>query len=85
MELIISPAVLKELGRIGVRDRNALIGKAEAFANDPFAHHLWAQTLKGQHNVVRIRQGDWRMVCRIDRETQTVIADSVAHRKEIYR
>jgi mRNA-degrading endonuclease RelE of RelBE toxin-antitoxin system len=85
VELIIPPAMLKELSGIGVRERNALIGKAEAFANDPFAHHPWAQPLKGQHNTVRIRQGDWRIVCRIDREAQTVIVDAVAHRKEIYR
>ncbi|MGE0260701.1 MAG: type II toxin-antitoxin system RelE/ParE family toxin [Alphaproteobacteria bacterium] len=81
MELIIPPAMLKELGLIGVRDRNALIGKAETFADRPFARHPWARALKGQHNVVRIRQGD----CRIDREAQTVIVDAVAHRKEIYR
>lgn len=85
MELIIPPAMLKELSQMGGRDRNALIRKAAAFANDPFARHPWAQALKGQHNVVRIRQGDWRMVCRIDREAQTVIVDTVAHRKEIYR
>ena len=62
MELIIPPAMLKELSGIGVRERNALIGKAEAFANDPFARHRWVQPLKGQHKVMRIRQGDWRMV-----------------------
>lgn len=47
MERIIPPAILKELGQIGVRDRNARIRKAAASANDHFARHPWAQALKG--------------------------------------
>jgi mRNA-degrading endonuclease RelE of RelBE toxin-antitoxin system len=41
--------------------------------------------LRGHEDRVRIRHGDWRAVCRIDREAETVILERVVHRKEIYR
>jgi mRNA-degrading endonuclease RelE of RelBE toxin-antitoxin system len=85
MNLIVPPVIVKALRLVSVRDRQALLRKARIFAGDPFGRYAWARTLKGQPNVVRIRQGDWRMVCRIDREEQTVIVDAVAHRREIYR
>ncbi len=85
MELIVPPAIAKEMVAMPRRDRNALIGKVAIFAASPFRQHPWAQPLKGRNDVVRIRQGDWRAVCRIDREEQTVIVDAVAHRREIYR
>ena len=85
MDLIVPPAIVKALRVIGARDRQALLHKAWTFAADPFARHAWARPLTGQPNVVRIRQGDWRMVCRIERDEQTVVVDAVAHRREIYR
>ena len=67
------------------RDREALMVKAAQFAAAPFEPHSWAQPLKGARDVVRIRQGDWRAVCRVDRSDETVIVDAVAHRREVYR
>jgi len=33
----------------------------------------------------RYRMGDYRVVCRIDENTQAVLVLRVAHRKEVYR
>jgi mRNA-degrading endonuclease RelE of RelBE toxin-antitoxin system len=85
VKLIVPPAAVKDMVVMSPRERDALIAKAEAFAASPFGQHPSAQPLKGRDDVVRIRQGDWRAVCRIDREEQTVIVDSVAHRREVYR
>jgi mRNA-degrading endonuclease RelE of RelBE toxin-antitoxin system len=85
MKLIVPSAVAKDIVAMPRRDRDALIGKIETFAALPFGRYPWAQPLKGRDDVVRVRQGVWRAVCRIDRGEQTVIVDSVAHRREVYR
>jgi len=66
-------------------DRDTLLAKARTFAAEPFAPHSWVAPLKGRPDVVRLRQGDWRAVCRIDRIGKVVIVDAVAHRREVYR
>lgn len=84
MRLIVPPAAVKELSEMPQRDREALMAKLAGFAASPFERHPWAQPLRGARDVVRIRQGDWRAVCRIDRSDETVVIDAVAHRKEVY-
>jgi len=66
-------------------DQAALWRKVEEFASDPFASRAWAKPLVGQRNAVRLRQGDWRAVCRIDRAGETVIVEAIGNRREIYR
>jgi mRNA interferase RelE/StbE len=67
------------------RGREALLDKVEAFAVAPFTANPAARPLRGHSDVVRLRHGDWRAVCRLDRATDTVILERVAHRREIYR
>lgn len=85
MRLILPPATLKGMASIPQRDQEALIAKVEVFAAAPFERHPWVQKLEGRDDVVRVRQGDWRAVCRIDRAENTVVVDLVAHRREVYR
>jgi mRNA interferase RelE/StbE len=85
MRLIVSPAAAKELATLPARDRTALIEKAKAFAADPFGSHLWARPLRGVDDLVRLRQGEWRAICRVSRDRETVTLDRVAHRREVYR
>jgi mRNA-degrading endonuclease RelE of RelBE toxin-antitoxin system len=35
--------------------------------------------------VIRLRQGDWRGICRVDRTADTIVLETVAHRSEAYR
>ncbi len=85
MKLVVSPTAAKEMVVMPGRDRDALIAKAEAFAADPFAPHSWAVPLSGEHDRIRIRQGDWRGVVLILRTRDTVILERVGHRREVYR
>jgi mRNA-degrading endonuclease RelE of RelBE toxin-antitoxin system len=62
-----------------------LLDKAEAFAAAPFAVHPAATPLRGQPDVIRLRQGDWRGICRVDRAADTIVLETVAHRREAYR
>jgi mRNA interferase RelE/StbE len=85
MHAVFQPAAVKALAALTKKDRANLLLKLEQFAADPFAPHPSAKPLKGQPHVVRIRQGDWRAVCRIDRANETVIIEAIGNRREIYR
>ena len=85
IKLIVTRAALKVLARIPRREREALLDKAEAFAAAPFAAHPAATPLRGQPDVIRLRQGDWRGICRVDRTADTIVLETVAHRREAYR
>lgn len=62
-----------------------LMDKIDAYAADPTGAHSWAKALSGVSGV-RIRQGDYRAICRIEGEEATVLAVvRVGHRREVYR
>jgi mRNA-degrading endonuclease RelE of RelBE toxin-antitoxin system len=84
IKLIVTRAASKALARIPRRER-ALLDRAEAFAAGPFAVHPAATPLRGQPDVIRLRQGDWRGICRVDRAADTIVLETVAHRIEAYR
>jgi mRNA-degrading endonuclease RelE of RelBE toxin-antitoxin system len=85
IKLIVTRAASKTLASIPRREREALLDKAEAFAAAPFAVHSAATPLRGQPDVIRLRQGDWRGICRVDRTADTIVLETVAHRREAYR
>lgn len=41
--------------------------------------------MRGYRDAVRIRQGDWRAVCRIDRDDGVIIVEFIANRREACR
>lgn len=45
----------------------------------------YLQKMKGYDDKYKIRVGDYRIGISIDKETQTLICQRVAHRKDIYR
>ncbi|HEX3521741.1 MAG TPA: type II toxin-antitoxin system RelE/ParE family toxin [Stellaceae bacterium] len=85
IKLIVTRAASKTLARIPRRQREALLDKAEAFAAAPFAVQPAATPMRGQPDVIRLRQGDWRGICRVDRAADTIVLETVAHRREAYR
>lgn len=85
IKLIASPVALKALAAMPKRDRTALLDWIEAFAETPFGQHAAATPLRGRQDAVRLRHGDWRAICRIDRAEDTVVLETVAHRREAYR
>ena len=84
MKLIVSRAAAKSLRKMSRKDAEALLAKLDTLAAAPFATHLWALRMKGE-DAFRVRQGDWRAVYRIDRETEEVVVDLIDNRREIYR
>ena len=85
IKLLVTRAASKALAGMPRREREALLDKAEAFAVAPFAAHPAASPLRGQPDVIRLRQGDWRGICRVDRIADTIVLETVAHRREAYR
>ena len=85
IKLIFTRAASKALARMPRREREALLDKTEAFAAAPFAAHPAATPLRGEPDLIRLRQGDWRGICRIDRTADTIVLETVAHRREAYR
>ena len=85
IKLIVTRAASKTLARTPRREREALLDTAEAFAVVPFAADPAAAPLRGQPDVIRLRQGDWRGICRVDRSADTIVLETVAHRREAYR
>ena len=79
IKLIITRAASKALAGISRREREALLDKAGAFAAAPFAVHPAAAPLRGRPDVIRLRQGDWRGICRVDRAADTIVLETVAH------
>ena len=67
------------------RERARLLQKIAQFAADPFAPFAAATPLMGQKQAVKIRQRDWRAVCRIDRASDTAIVEAIGHRREVSR
>jgi mRNA-degrading endonuclease RelE of RelBE toxin-antitoxin system len=85
MQIDVPRAVVRQIYRMPRGDRDALLAKLDSFAADPFAPHPWAAPLVGRPDAVRVRHGQWRALCRIDRIAATVIVELVAHRREVYR
>jgi len=85
VKLVVSPGAARSLAGLPARDRLLLFGRVEAFAAEPFATRPGTRPLRGHKGRVRIRQGDWRAICRIDDAADTVILERVEHRREVYR
>jgi mRNA-degrading endonuclease RelE of RelBE toxin-antitoxin system len=83
VKLTVSPGAVTDLAGLPARDRRLLFERVEAFAAEPFAIQPAARPLRGREDCVRIRQGDWRAVCRIDRSTDTVTLERIEQRREI--
>jgi mRNA-degrading endonuclease RelE of RelBE toxin-antitoxin system len=85
MRAIFSRSALRKIPDLPKRDREALVAKIASFAADPFHPAIAVEPMKGWAHAVRIRQGDWRAVCRIDRTGDAVIVELIGNRKDIYR
>ena len=77
---------LKELANLPeeIQARVEPIIFQELEAENPFELG-YLQKLKGYIDKYKIRVGDYRIGITSDTETQTLICERIAHRKEIYR
>lgn len=80
-----SASALKALRKMDRKAAGKLMDKIDAYAADPDGEHSWARPLTGADGF-RIRQGDYRAICRIeDGETTVLAVVKVGHRKDVYR
>lgn len=78
-------SALRALRAIDGKIARKLMEKIDAYAADPTGAHSWAKALSGVSGV-RIRQGDYRAICRIeDGETTVLAVVRIGHRREVYK
>lgn len=84
MKLIYATSALRALRKVPGKDAAALMATLAEIAAAPFAPHPRAKKLT-DHPGFRARQGDWRAVYRVDRQTEEMIVETVGHRSEVYK
>jgi mRNA interferase RelE/StbE len=72
----------KELGRIREKDRKKVIEKIRSLSFEP--RPVGVKKLSGEEKY-RLRQGDYRILYKIEAEIVTVTVVRIAHRREVYR
>ncbi len=72
----------KELGRIREKDRKKIIEKIRSLSFEP--RPVGVKKLSGAEKY-RLRQGDYRILYKIEAEIVTVTVVRIAHRREVYR
>jgi mRNA interferase RelE/StbE len=74
--------VEKDLRIIPKKDRLRIWHKIQSLAANPTPPG--SLSLKGEHELARIRQGDYRIVYKIDHHAKQVIVIRVRHRRDVY-
>jgi mRNA interferase RelE/StbE len=85
MQLVYEKPATKALANMQRQVATAIRAELLAIAVDPFAHHANVAPLTGTKAGFRLRHGDWRVLYRVDRATQTMIVENVKPRGEAYR
>jgi mRNA interferase RelE/StbE len=80
--LLYTEAFYKSLGPIPKRDATRILNKTRTLAEDP--RPPGSQKLAGQEKY-RIRQGNYRIIYRIEDDRLIVIVVKVGHRREVYK
>ena len=83
MALLVRPAAQKGLAGIPKAEREGLVEKLRAIANDPFGHHPYAKRLQGTPGF-SVRQGNWRAVYRVDGNRDVIVIEA-GPRGSVYR
>lgn len=59
------------------------MARIEQLSNDPRPQGV--DSLSGENNLLRIRDGDYRIVCSVEDDILLILVVGVGHRKDIYR
>jgi mRNA-degrading endonuclease RelE of RelBE toxin-antitoxin system len=73
----------RDLLRIPIEDRNAILAALRRLADDPSSVDM--QKLSGRGNRWRLRVGRWRVLLGADNSTGTMRVDRVLDRRDAYR
>ncbi|HEY4187645.1 MAG TPA: type II toxin-antitoxin system RelE/ParE family toxin [Polyangia bacterium] len=78
-----SPDADKQLARLDGSIRVRIAQKIDALAENP--RPPGCKKLKGDHNLWRVRAGDYRIVFSIHEDVLLVVVIRIAHRRDVYR
>jgi mRNA interferase RelE/StbE len=80
--ILITRSAAKELESVPSKDRQRIIRRISALADDPRPEG--SEKLSGDEKY-RIRQGDYRILYSIEDDVLVVTVVRVGHRREVYR
>mgnify|MGYP006297717711 FL=1 len=80
--IFIKRSAAKEIESIPIRYRRKIVSRIQDLSNDPRPNGV--KQLSGEEKY-RIRQGEYRILYKIDDATITVTVVKVGNRKEVYR
>lgn len=81
-EILIKPSAVKEIESLPRKDRQRVVKRIAALAQDP--RPPGCEKLSGQEGY-RVRQGNYRILYEIRERKLTVIVVKVGDRKDVYR
>ena len=81
--LVIKRSAEKELKKLPVGDLRRVVDRIRGLTQQPCPPGC--EKLSGEEERYRVRQGDYRIVYRIDEPSRTVDVVKIGHRREVYR
>ncbi len=76
-----SKEALRDLSRLEHKDAKRLVKKIESIIEDPLAHF----ERLSRYDDYKIRAGDFRAICLLLFQTQTILVEKAGHHKYIYK
>ena len=76
-------SVAKELRKLSPVDRVHIVNRILALAANPWPEG--AVSLQGSAGMLRIRQGDYRIIYQVSASELIVLVVKIGHRREVYR
>ena len=80
--IVIKQSVAKDLRPISNKDVKRILQRIEQLAQDP--RPLGSEKLSGEEKY-RVRQGNYRILYRIEDEIVTVFIVKIGHRRDVYQ
>ncbi|PIZ61554.1 type II toxin-antitoxin system mRNA interferase toxin, RelE/StbE family [Candidatus Saccharibacteria bacterium CG_4_10_14_0_2_um_filter_52_9] len=76
-----SVAVAKDLRAIQKKQRQAIVKRIEALAQEP--RPTGSTKLRGTKDLSRLRYGDYRVIYQIDEDVISILIIKIGHRKNV--
>lgn len=82
-EILFESTVEKDLRKLSTANRNRIMAKIEALADNPLPDQV--TKLTGTEGLYRIRVGDYRIIYEMNTISQSILIYYIRHRRDVYR
>lgn len=82
-QVTIVPSALRQLAALPTSDQKRIKRKIDSLAANP--RPLEAKKLEAQHDLFRLRSGNYRIIYAVEHERAVVLVVKIGHRREVYR